>query len=55
MAQAENVPALREYTGGIASQAVFMLLRNTLICLDDLERRGDGLAIKDVMGLGFHF
>ncbi|WP_129633711.1 hypothetical protein [Candidatus Oscillochloris fontis] len=48
--QAENIPALREFTGGIASQAVFMLLKNTLICFDDLERRGDGLNIKDLMG-----
>lgn len=26
-------------------------VRNALICVDDLERRGSGLALKDVMGL----
>jgi hypothetical protein len=49
--QAEQIPILREWTGGMASQAIFMLLRETLICIDDIERRGNDLDIKDVMGL----
>lgn len=48
---AENVPALREWTGGMAGTALFLLLKDTLICFDDIERKGDGLATKDLLGL----
>lgn len=47
----ENIPAIRDYTGGMISAFLHHLLDNTLVCFDDLERRGDGLAIKDVFGL----
>jgi hypothetical protein len=47
----EKVPAIREYTGGMISAFLHLLIDNTLICFDDLERRGDGLAIKDIFGL----
>jgi hypothetical protein len=26
-------------------------MRNTIVCIDDLERAGDGLNVKDVLGL----
>jgi hypothetical protein len=29
----------------------FLTIRETIICIDDLERRGDSLQIKDVLGL----
>lgn len=29
----------------------FMSITDTLICIDDLERKGSGLALKDVLGL----
>ncbi len=49
---AENAPFLREWTGGMASTALFLLLaKDTLVCFDDIERRGDGLATKDLLGL----
>jgi len=47
----ENIPALREYTGGMISALLHLLLDNTLICFDDIERRGDGLTIRDIFGL----
>lgn len=47
----EKVPAIREYTGDLISTFLHLLLDNTLICFDDIERRGDGLAIKDIFGL----
>lgn len=47
----EGVPILREWTGGMAGTALFMLLKDTLICFDDIERKGDGLATKDLIGL----
>lgn len=50
-AHAENFPVLRDYTGGIASQLVFTMMDDTIICFDDIERRGNELDIKDVMGL----
>lgn len=47
----ENIPALREYTGGMISALLHLLLENTLVCFDDIERRGDGLTIRDIFGL----
>lgn len=32
-------------------RSAFMLVKNQLVCLDDLERAGDGLAQRDVLGL----
>lgn len=39
---------------GVASaiyRSAFLLVRDQLVCLDDLERAGPGLAIRDVLGL----
>jgi hypothetical protein len=47
----DKVPALQHYSGGIVSQAAFMTIQEALICFDDIERRGGGLEVKDVMGL----
>lgn len=47
----EKVPALREYTGGMISTYLHFLLDNTLICFDDIERKGNALDLKDIFGL----
>ncbi len=44
------VPGLKTYFGS-ASPAFFLTVRNQIICIDDLERRGSGLQINDVLGL----
>ena len=47
----EKVPAIREYTGGMIGAALHLLLENTLVCFDDIERRGAGLTVTDIFGL----
>jgi hypothetical protein len=32
-------------------RAVFFAVRNQIVCIDDLERAGRGLAVKDVLGM----
>lgn len=39
-----------EYTPAIDTLA-FMFIKDSIICIDDLERRGDGLTLKDTLGL----
>ena len=45
-----NVPVFRNFTSTIDSLS-FLSLNKTLICIDDLERKGSKLDIKDVLGL----
>ena len=49
--EAENLPKIREWTGGLASYYLFPLVKGTLVCLDDLERKGKDLDFKDLFGL----
>ncbi len=37
--------------GDLIARSSFLLVRDQIICLDDLERAGEGLAAKDVLGL----
>lgn len=37
--------------GDALSRAAFLAVRNQYVCLDDLERSGDSLRIRDVLGL----
>jgi hypothetical protein len=37
--------------GEALSRAAFLSVRNQLVCIDDLERAGDSLRIRDVLGL----
>lgn len=37
--------------GNAVARSAFLLVRNQLICLDDLERAGEGLKPRDVLGL----
>lgn len=46
----DGIPYLRDY-GSFLSRSFFLAVRNQLVCLDDLERAGSGLEVKDVLGL----
>jgi hypothetical protein len=46
----EKMPFLKNYIGG-ASPMLFAAIRSTVICIDDFERRGRGLSVRDVLGL----
>lgn len=37
--------------GSAVTRSAFLLVRNQLVCIDDMERVGDGLRPKDVLGL----
>lgn len=42
------------WTGSLGDQwssVAYSMLRDHLICIDDLERRGNGLSLKDVLGV----
>ena len=43
-------PFLGQYIGGFSSLLI-SLISSTLICIDDIERRGAGLSIREVLGL----
>ena len=51
----ESVPVVGKFiagAGGTLGEALaFELVRDALVCLDDLERLGDGLTVKDVFGV----
>lgn len=46
----QQVPALRNYLGGLGA-VWFSLVRKTIICIDDMERRGKNLSVREVLGL----
>lgn len=37
--------------GAAVAKAAFLAIRGQLICFDDLERAGDGLDVRDILGL----
>ena len=45
------VPKIGDALGKLSSPFFFSAIRNQIVCIDDLERRGDGLSVKDVFGL----
>lgn len=47
----EDSPFLKNFTGELVTQAAFLGVKNTLICFDDIERRGEGIRLKDFLGL----
>lgn len=47
---AQQTPFLKNYLGGLAP-VWFSSVRNNVICIDDLERRGKNLSVRDVLGL----
>ncbi|NJM08464.1 DEAD/DEAH box helicase family protein [Candidatus Gracilibacteria bacterium] len=44
-------PLVKDNFGGLIGSALSLVLRDTLICIDDLERKGGDLELKDVIGL----
>lgn len=46
----QQIPLIKNYIGGLGP-VWFLSVKNTIICVDDIERRGDNLAIRDVLGL----
>jgi hypothetical protein len=49
----QQLPWVRNHIGGLGP-TWFLLVKNTLICVDDIERRGKGLSVRDVLGLITH-
>src|ERR1035437_6413069 len=46
----QQVPLVKNYVGGLGP-VWFLSVRNAIICIDDIERRGSGLTVRDIMGL----
>lgn len=46
----QQIPRVTSYVGSLAP-AWFLSVRNTIICIDDIERRGSNLTIREVLGL----
>ena len=46
----EKIPYIKDYSPLFRS-AAYQLVRNTLICFDDIERKGKSLELSDVFGL----
>lgn len=49
----QQIPWLKSYIGGLGP-VWFLSVKNVMVCLDDIERRGDNLSVRDVMGLASH-
>lgn len=47
---AEKAPTLSDL-GPFARALAFLSVRNYVVCIDDLERRGTNLALRDVLGM----
>lgn len=49
---ASSLPIVRNWVGADATSLVsFMTIREQIVCIDDLERRGQKLDVTDVLGL----
>jgi hypothetical protein len=48
---AEQLPYIKWLPIGLANEAAFMLAKDSIICIDDIERKGSKLAMKEVLGL----
>ncbi|MBZ5725408.1 MAG: KAP family NTPase [Acidobacteriia bacterium] len=44
------IPGVKDYLTGFGP-ALFLTVQSTIICVDDIERRGTKLSVRDVMGL----
>ena len=47
---AQNIPVVKKFSNMISSFE-YSLVNNYIICFDDLERKGDTLTVKEIMGL----
>ncbi len=46
----QALPWVKNHVGGLG-RVWFLAVRGTIVCVDDIERRGDGLSVRDIMGL----
>ena len=46
----QQLPLFKNYIGGLGP-VWFGSVRNHIVCIDDIERRGKGLFVRDVLGL----
>lgn len=46
----QQLPSLKNYVGGLGP-VWFLSVKETIICVDDIERRGKNLSVRDVLGL----
>lgn len=46
----QSLPFVSKFSGMISSLE-YSLVKNYIVCIDDMERKGKGLAIKEIMGL----
>jgi len=46
----QQIPLVKNQVGGL-SPLWFLSVKETIVCVDDIERRGDNLSIGDVLGL----
>jgi len=48
---AKQLPGVKSYIGDIGPMLGFSLVKNAIVCVDDIERRGSNLSVRDVLGL----
>lgn len=46
----QQIPLIKNYVGGLGP-VWFLSVTETVICVDDIERKGKGLSVRDVLGL----
>jgi hypothetical protein len=46
----QQLPFVKNYVGGLGP-VWFLTVKDTIICLDDFERRGTGLSTREILGL----
>jgi hypothetical protein len=50
--EASDIPKVAEWGGNaVAEKFLFDGVENALICIDDLERRGESMQIRNLLGL----
>jgi hypothetical protein len=47
----KSIPMIKNITPSSVESLLFLSVTNILICIDDFERKGDKLTIKEIMGL----
>lgn len=48
--KSQSLPIVSKYSG-LISNLEYSLVKNYIVCIDDMERKGKGLAVKEIMGL----
>ena len=46
----QQIPLIKNYVGGLGP-VWFLSVNETIVCVDDIERKGKGLSVRDVLGL----